>query len=253
MMEPELDSDLGNRYLSKVKRVLKDGGMFMCLTLAEAHVLGLLFFKFRHGWSINLEAIPQEPSKKPSFTTFMLIAKKESSLELQQVISSVHSSTGLYGDQVRGLFEALETENKLRTAHLNGSDVLLCSPEDLRLGAKEDLSQLKPGRRIELTLGEPGCSRFLYKAVLLDAQPQADSSIILCVVFLVPKRIAHKPIFSSKGGQWELSEGSKAPRFIVVLLDSSHDSASTDDIKEDLYPLVEQLKLKKNHFLTSIQ
>lgn len=30
----------------------------------------------------------------------MLIAKKESLLELQQVSSSIHSSTGLYGDQV---------------------------------------------------------------------------------------------------------------------------------------------------------
>lgn len=80
LMEPELGTDLGNRYLSEVsfifffnsqfmisrslinlitdhsqfteclfciqvKRVLKDGGKFICLTLAEAHVLGIAILK----------------------------------------------------------------------------------------------------------------------------------------------------------------------------------------------------------------
>lgn len=245
LMEPELGSDLGNRYLSEVKRVLNDGGKFICLTLAEAHVLGLLFPKFRYGWSVSLEDIPQKASKKPSLTTFMLIAKKESSLGLQQVTSSIHSSTGLYGDQARGLFEALETENKLRTAHLNGSDILY-SLEDLRLGAKGDLSELRPGRRVQLTLGEPGCSQFLYKAVLLDAQQQSDSFLYHCGVFLVPKTRAHEWIFSSEEGQWTIVESSKAARLIMVLLDSSHANASTEDIQKDLSPLVKQLEPGKN-------
>ncbi|KAL8125775.1 hypothetical protein AgCh_013161 [Apium graveolens] len=209
LMEPELGSDLGNRYLSEVNRVLKDGGKFICLTLAEANVLGLLFPKFRYGWNMSLQAIPQKPSKKPSLTTFMLIAKKESSLGLQQVTSSIHSSTGLYGDQARGLFEALEAENKLRTAYVNG------------------------------------CSQFLYKAVL-DAQQQSDPFLYHCGVFLVPKTRAHEWIFSSEEGQWTIIESSKAARLIIVLLDSSHASASTEDIQKDLSPLVKQLELGKN-------
>ncbi|XLS98358.1 hypothetical protein HN51_041093 [Arachis hypogaea] len=40
LMEPELGPKLGNQYLSEVKRVLKPGGKFLCLTLAESHVLG---------------------------------------------------------------------------------------------------------------------------------------------------------------------------------------------------------------------
>ncbi|KAL8106172.1 hypothetical protein AgCh_029834 [Apium graveolens] len=194
---------------------------------------------------MSLQAIPQKPSKKPSLTTFMLIAKKESSLGLQQVTSSIHSATGSYGDQVRGLFEALEAENKLRTAYLNGSDILY-SLEDLRLGAKGDLSELKPGRRVQLTLGEPGCSQFLYKAVLLDAQQQSDPFLYHCGVFLVPKTRAHEWIFSSEEGQWTIIESSKAARLIIVLLDSSHASASTEDIQKDLSPLVKQLEPGKN-------
>lgn len=40
LMEPKLGPTLGNQYLSEVKRVLKPGGKFVCLTLAESHVLG---------------------------------------------------------------------------------------------------------------------------------------------------------------------------------------------------------------------
>lgn len=64
---------------------------------------------------------------------------------------------------------------------------MLYSLEDLCLGAKGDLSELRPGRRVQLTLGEPGRSQFLYKAVLLDAQKQSDSFLYHCGVFLVPK------------------------------------------------------------------
>ncbi|RZC09206.1 Methyltransferase-like protein 13 isoform B [Glycine soja] len=39
LMEPELGPKLGNQYLSEVKRVLKLGAKFVCLTLAESHVL----------------------------------------------------------------------------------------------------------------------------------------------------------------------------------------------------------------------
>ncbi|KAI9114997.1 hypothetical protein K1719_014010 [Acacia pycnantha] len=40
LMEPELGPKLGTQYLSEVKRVLKSGGKYVCLTLAESHVLG---------------------------------------------------------------------------------------------------------------------------------------------------------------------------------------------------------------------
>ncbi|KAI5349832.1 hypothetical protein L3X38_002721 [Prunus dulcis] len=49
LMEPELGPKLGTQYLSEVRRVLKSGGKFICLTLAESHVLALIFSKFRFG------------------------------------------------------------------------------------------------------------------------------------------------------------------------------------------------------------
>ncbi|KAA8548383.1 hypothetical protein F0562_000067 [Nyssa sinensis] len=251
LMEPELGSKLGNQYLSEVKRVLKSVGKFICLTLAESHVLGLLFPKFRYGWSMSLHAIPQKPSNKPSLQTFMVIAEKKSSTVLCQISSSFnHSSLDCFGDQARGLHEALDCENKIRTEYSNGSNILY-SLEDLQLGAKGNLAELSPGRRVLLTLGEQGGSQFCYRAVLLDAQQQDGPFMYNCGVFLVPKTRAREWLFSSEEGQWLVVDNSKAARLVMVLLDASH-NARMDEIPKDLSPLVKQLAPGKDKNGTQI-
>lgn len=49
------------------------------------------------------------------------------------------------------------------------------------------MAELSPGRRVQLTLGQQGTSRFSYKAILLDAQQQSGPFSYNCGVFLVPK------------------------------------------------------------------
>ncbi|XWS35164.1 hypothetical protein CRYUN_Cryun21dG0102300 [Craigia yunnanensis] len=241
LMEPELGPQLGNQYLSEVKRVLKSRGKFICLTLAESHVLGLLFPKFRFGWNVSLYAIPQKPSSKPDLQTFMVVAEKESSNELHQIMSSFsHFSVGCNPHQASGLHEALESENRIRGEYLSGSDILY-SLEDLQLGAKGDLTKLSPGRRVQLTLGEQGVSRFCYKAVLLDAKQQSGAFSFHCGIFIVPKTRAHEWLFSSEEGQWQVVESSKAARLIMVLLETIHANADMEDIQKDLSPLVKPL------------
>ncbi|KAM7488891.1 hypothetical protein LguiB_026375 [Lonicera macranthoides] len=254
LMEPELGPKLGSQYLSEAKRVLKSGGKFICLTLAEAHFLGLLFPKFCDGWIVSLHAIPQKPSKKPNLETFMVVAKKDSSIVMHQVSSSFTRSTiDCSGDQARGLFEALDIENRIRTEHASGSD-LLYSLEDLQLGAGGDLTELSPGRRLLLTLGEPGSSWFFNKAVLLDALQQSSSFLYSCGVFLVPKVIVHLHRIGlmsgssllKKANEQSLKAQRRAARLIMVLLDTSHSNASMDDIQKDLSPLVKHLAPGKN-------
>ncbi|KAL5542698.1 hypothetical protein UlMin_010408 [Ulmus minor] len=241
LMEPELGPDLGNKYLTEVKRVLVSGGKFICLTLSESHVLDLLFARFRLGWKMSIHAIPQKPSSKPSLQTFMVVAEKEISTSLHEITSSFNnSSLDCNRDQVHGLFEALEHENQIRREHSSGSDVL-CSLEDLQLEAKQDLKKLSQGRRLQLTMGGKGVSRFSYRAVVLDALQQSGSFTYHCGVFIVPKTRAREWLFSSEEGQWTVVESSGAARLIMVLLDSSHTNASMDDIQKDLSPLVKPL------------
>ncbi|XP_038720807.1 eEF1A lysine and N-terminal methyltransferase isoform X2 [Tripterygium wilfordii] len=240
-MEPEHGSELGNRYLSEVKRVLKSGGKFVCLTLAESHVLDLFFPKFRFGWKVAIHAIPQKPSNRPGLQTFMVVAEKENSTVLHQITLSFNqSSINCSGDQAICLYEAIDKENQIRKEYAGGSDVLY-SLEDLQLGAEGDLTTLNPGRRCQLTLGVQGGSRFCYKALLLDAKQQMGPFSYNFGVFIVPKTRAHEWLFSSEEGQWMVVESSKAARLIMVVLDTSHTNASMDDIQKDLSPLVKSL------------
>lgn len=242
LMEPELGPRLGDQYLSEVKRLLRDGGKFVCLTLAESHVLGLFFPKFRCGWRMSIHAIPQKSTERSGLLTFMVIAEKDNSTSFSQISSSIDQSLiAKNGNQARGLYEVLESENKIRSKYSSGSDVLY-SLEDLKIGAKGNLAELNPGRRIQLTLGEPGGSRFTYKAVLLDASHSSGPFSYHCGVFLVPKTRAHEWLYSSEEGQWVIVDNSKAARLIMILLDSSHSDASMDDIQRDLSPLVKQLE-----------
>ncbi|XP_050372239.1 uncharacterized protein LOC126790137 [Argentina anserina] len=239
LMEPELGPKLGDQYLAEVGRVLKTGGKFICLTLAESHVLALLFPKFRFGWKISVHAIPHKPSSKPSLQAFMVVAVKEMSTELQEITSLFNkSSLACRGSQGRELLEAVENENQIRREYSSASDIQY-SLEDIKFGAKGDLTKLRPGRRFQLTLR--GGSNFSCRAVVLDAKEISDTFVYHCGVFIVPKTRAHEWLFSSEEGQWMVVESSKAARLVMVLLDASHVSASMDDIQKDLSPLVKQL------------
>ncbi|CAA7045546.1 unnamed protein product [Microthlaspi erraticum] len=242
LMEPEVGTKLGNQYLSEAKRVLKPGGKFVCLTLAESHVLALLFSRFRFGWKMTVQSISQ---KRSNLKTYMVVAEKEKSIVLHEISSSFDLlSIGGNDKQASGMCEALESENKIRRDCNNGTD-LLYTHEELKLGIKGDLAELSGGRRIKFTLGCQG-SNFSYRAVLLDAQKQTEPFVYYCGVFLVPKTRAHEWLFCSEEGQWQVVESSQAARLIMVFLDNSHSGASMEDIQNDLSPMVAQLAPKND-------
>ncbi|KAJ3697307.1 hypothetical protein LUZ61_001012 [Rhynchospora tenuis] len=245
LMEPEVGTTLGSKYLKEVKRVLKDGGKFICLTLAESHVLGLLLPEFRFGWEMTIQAIPNKPSSKSNFETFMVVMVKgksaaSTSIKLLLDDSSLSFST----KQVNSVVNAVEKENSIRDHYSSGEDVLF-SLKDLQLGAKGELKELIPGRRFQLILGEEGSSLYCYKAVLLDAKMQSEPFAYHCAVLIVPKIRADEWLFSSEEGQWIVVENSKAARLIMVFLDSRHMHADMKVIQTDLSPLVVHLAPEK--------
>lgn len=242
LMEPELGPTLGNQYLSEVKRVLKPGGKFVCLTLAESHVLDILFSKFRLGWKMSVDAIPMKSSGKPNLQTFMVVVEKELSTAVHQITSLLqNASLHCNSEQASGLREALQNENQVREKLSSSSDKLH-SMENLQV----ELIKISQGRRVQLTLGGQGCSVFSYRAAVFDAEEQSDPFTYHCGVFIVPKIRAREWLFFSEEGQWMVVRSSKAARLIMVFLDTSHTNASMDEIQKDLSPLVKQLEPKEN-------
>ncbi|WJX53121.1 hypothetical protein P8452_39152 [Trifolium repens] len=242
LMEPELGPDLGNQYLSEVKRVLKPGGKFVCLTLAESHVLDILFSKFRLGWKMSVDAIPLNSSSKPNLQTFMVVVEKELSTTVHQITLLLrNASLNCNSEQASGLCKALRTENQVREKLSSSSDTLYAMEE-----LQEELTKISQGRRLQLTLGGQACSVFSYRAVVLDAEEQSDPFTYHCGVFIVPKIRACEWLFFSEEGQWMVVRSSKAARLIMVFLDTGHTNASMDEIQKDLSPLVKQLEPKEN-------
>ncbi|KAL8026597.1 hypothetical protein ABFX02_14G038600 [Erythranthe guttata] len=226
LMEPELGSRLGNQYLSEVKRLLKAGGKFICLTLAESHVLGLLFSKFRFGWKMSLYTIAKEPSSRNiKLQTFMVVVEKDISTSVSEISSFMDEySVESHGNQARELYEALERERKVRSEYSNGGDILY-SLEDLTLGAKGNLKELEPD------LGQ-------------DSDDDKEPISYQFAAFIVPKMRVDDWLFSSEEGQWLIVATSKAARLVMILLDSSNSNFSMQDIQTDLSPLVMQLAPK---------
>ncbi|KAL1561592.1 eEF1A lysine and N-terminal methyltransferase-like [Salvia divinorum] len=244
LMEPKLGSGLGILYLSEVKRVLEIGGKFICLTLAESHVLDLLFHEFRFGWKMSLHAISQGPpyGTTPELQTFVVVAEKDSSPTLVSDLSLFLGGYSIerHGNQARKLYEMLEKERHTRTKYSNNSDMSY-TIEDLRLGAKGNISMLQPGRRIKLVLGEPGVSNFFYNCMLLDAKPDSGQFVYHYGVFIVPQLRAHDWLYTSEEGQWLIVVSAKAARLCMVFLDSSNSVFPMQSIQSDLSPLVKQL------------
>ncbi|KAI4372825.1 hypothetical protein MLD38_011009 [Melastoma candidum] len=240
LMEPEHGRKLGNKYLSEVKRILKPSGRFICLTLAEAHVLGLLFSNLRFGWKMDVHVILIKSANNHGFCTFMVVAVKENSNFLQEITTSFNlSSLNCDEKQLSGLQEELELENKIRDEY-SSSPNLLHTLKDLKLSATDGLDELIPGRRVQLILYDQD-SRFSYKAVLFDSREQSTSFIRHCGIMLVPKTRVHGWLYSSEEGQWTVVESAKSARLIMVFLDGSHIKASMEEIQKDLSPLVRQL------------
>ncbi|CAL5017436.1 unnamed protein product [Urochloa decumbens] len=242
LMEPGAGAKLGTKYLNEAKRVLKSGGKFVCLTLAESHVLALLLSEFRFGWETSIQAIASESSKKSSFQTFMVVLVKGKMGVVQTIKSSLDQSAEYCNmKQANAVIRALGNENIIRESYSSGVDVLL-SLRDLQLGAIGNLKVIVPGRRRQFILGEQETSLYCYKAVLLDAKKRTETFVYHCGVFIVPKARAQEWLFASEEGQWHVVESAKAARLVMVFLDSRHVNIDMDIIKKDLSPLVKDLE-----------
>ncbi|KAG0456449.1 hypothetical protein HPP92_024237 [Vanilla planifolia] len=246
LMEPNIGLELGNKYLNQVKRVIKSGGKYLCLTLGESHVLGLLFSLFRFGWRTSVHSVPQKPDNKSTFQTFMLVFIKEHVGMMSLIESSFFQSTKPRDtEQAQSLVNAIKSENQIREEYYSNFDSIH-SLKDLELGAQGNIQELKAGRRCRVILGGHGESHYSYRAILLDAHHKVGSFTYTYGVFIVPKIRAHEWLFASEEGQWQIVETSKAARLVMVFLDSSHSHVKIEAIQKDLSPLVKSLAPTKD-------
>ncbi|KAL9174494.1 hypothetical protein ABFS82_02G055800 [Erythranthe guttata] len=238
LMEHKIDPRFGTLYLSEVKRLLKAGGKYICLTSAESRVLGLLLSKFRFGWKVDLHSVAQDPS---SGITFVLVAEKYIISHVSQIKSFVDEySVESHGNQVQEVFEALEKENTVRAEYSNGTGKWY-SIEELKLGVKGNIRVLEPLRSVCVFLGGTGSSRFFYNSVLFDAIPKEEPFTDQFRVLFFQNMLSFQDVFVSRNGPWGLVRGSNAARVLMVGLDASHSNLSLADVVRDITDFVKEL------------
>ncbi|KAL8051812.1 hypothetical protein ABFX02_06G172700 [Erythranthe guttata] len=244
-----MDSEHGPRsglstYISEVKTMLKAGGRFICLTLAEPLVRDLLFSKFRFGWKINLYTISDEAS--PGTTTqqtFMFVAEKSLFTVVSRIVPFMDASfmeSQDKDDQVDKLLEALKRENTVREEYSKSTDKWY-SLEELEQGVKGNIEEIESGRVIKLFIGETGVSRFFYTCVLLDAPPETGPFSEQFHVLYLQKSQASQKILASESRQRLVLQSFKAARLLIIVLDSSYSIVRGDDVGKDTSPFLLQL------------
>ncbi|KAH9530898.1 hypothetical protein CY35_19G007900 [Sphagnum magellanicum] len=236
--EPEEPLTAAKSLLSEVKRVLRPGGRYVCVTLAQKHVIGVLLETLRQGWEICLHQV-SEASRDPSspLQPFLVVAIKTNSADIPLV-------TLLTGDvphanvmQIQALVDVVDEENKLRSEARSAGYKTSLKPDEKEVESKlQDIyEQLHPGRRNTVVLGGH------YPAVVMDAKPHSAAPTYRSAVFLVPKGRAHEWLFSSEEGQWQVLESAQAGRLILVMLDTHQYPGSLSAVQDELSPLVKQL------------
>ncbi|KAL7098955.1 hypothetical protein ACP275_09G051600 [Erythranthe tilingii] len=238
LMDPGFGQKYPNLYITKVKQLLKVGGKYICLTLGDSKMLGLLFQKFRFGWKMNFHAIDPEPSSKNhGQQTFMVIVEKDGSTVVYQ-ISPLLDLRKYHVGQVHELVGILRREKGCRSVLMRSLDIFYPLQDVLAAG---NLTELQPGRRLKLFLGEYGISILLFKSILLDAQRDSGPFSHQFLVLIVPKVRTLQWILSSEEGQWVFVKEFKVARLAIILLDTPHSCFTIEVIQHDLTPLVKHL------------
>lgn len=189
------------------------------MPFCSCQYLELLLSRFREGWKINLYQVPQVGKSPSSLVPFLVVGRKEGSKKMHTVTANIEDSglpripdkqvfccgvvhescespmhswiaasgqvtvylrrNYLFVCQGRPLLEVIDKENKFRKL---GSRIF--GPDHV---SEDIFKALHPGRRLMLTLGGEGLSKFFYKTWVLDAKVESSKPAHGCAVFLVPK------------------------------------------------------------------
>eukprot|EP00850_Spirogloea_muscicola_P011442 SM000071S21066 [mRNA] locus=s71:264129:269803:+ [translate_table: standard] len=255
MGEPgEEATAVGQRFLTEVARLTKpNGGRYICITLAQEHILELLLANFRSQWEVSIHRIPPSArSVRSSLRPFLIVAKSTHNPQGEQVspVAVTFSHAVFEGSddfQMTSLLSVVNTENERRRRNLEAH--LIISPEEAAPCSRDvhgctrepvdngvDLDSIEPGRRVVRTLfgGK-------YTAFVMDSKKEFPQSTTNCGVFLIPQGREHEYIFNRENGHWQIVESARAARLIIVQLNRGYKFVSNAAVQTELSPEVIKL------------
>ncbi|CAL8464325.1 g3860 [Coccomyxa elongata] len=272
--------DAGGRLLSEVARLLclEKGATYICVTLAQTHVLKKLLSAFQSGWSIKLHQLPPSPDMAGSpLQPVLAVVRRcheqqdgglESFASLPVELDFAEDPSCCNAEQLHDIIQVVADENAARSLgqqqdmedifarlHPGARIVLPCLPIPER--HKADLSQEashngghadSEGQASYFPAGcqedsaPLGNSKARFSAVVLDNQHEAlERAVHECCVFIVPQGREHEWLFATAEGHWAVAADCMSKRVILVVLNRGHAFKGTAAVNKELSPLVKDL------------
>eukprot|EP00026_Physarum_polycephalum_P003144 Phypoly_transcript_03153.p1 GENE.Phypoly_transcript_03153~~Phypoly_transcript_03153.p1 ORF type:complete len:779 (+),score=240.35 Phypoly_transcript_03153:50-2338(+) len=210
--------DDAQRMFKEIARVLRPGGRYVCVTLAQEHVLSkLLAFFGAIAWKLRIVRLAATP-ESPLCPFFVVATSVKEGGEQVEIVDEKHTRTL----PISKVPEAVQEVQWMDSV-------------------KQRVKHISKGRMVSLELwDEKGGSTPRYSLTIVDNKaaniPQTQSK---CAVFVVPIGREHEWLFSNEEGQFQLAESAGFQRLIIVALNRTHKyEGGLQRIQDELSPKV---------------
>ena len=210
------------KIFDEISRVLKVGGRYVCISLAQQHILNKLlgyFSKLR--WFIRVHKV-ETPSNASPLPVFAFVFTKTrqtpgTSIAMPKILEIVTDSSEQIG--------RLDNVEKLQQSIHAVQEYALI---------KKHLESLHPGEVFQIDLwSAESLLDARYTLTVVDQKP-SKSLRGKFAIFIVPQGREHEWMFSVEEGQKQLAVSAGFERLVIVSLSRAHSYENIENIKEEL-------------------
>uniref|UniRef100_A0A8C1PVM6 eEF1A lysine and N-terminal methyltransferase n=1 Tax=Cyprinus carpio TaxID=7962 RepID=A0A8C1PVM6_CYPCA len=229
-MASEEDGALAGRMLAEVGRVLAVGGRYVCITLAQEHVIKLAVQHFAQGWAVRIHCLSGQQNKESdssfALPVFVLVCTK------------------FRQEPPFAVLELCQGED--------GAPVRLASVAELLSAVKERqaynlmLHKLRGGTDADstpsLTLCHAATGRPRYTLTVQDSLPSAKlPRSNHFAIFIVPQGRESDWLYGSAEGRTQLASSAKFRRLVIVAMHRDQEYEDMQAVQSELSPMVMEL------------
>ncbi|XP_028174754.1 eEF1A lysine and N-terminal methyltransferase homolog isoform X3 [Ostrinia furnacalis] len=211
-----------DKYFSEIKRVLKIGGRFVCISLLQSHILKKLLDTFcDKSWMFRVVRCHEAEEKNAengdgtTLPVFVVVATKFKAMP--QLILEVC----LAGDKMQRVASPDELFGYIKSAQ----DTAFVTNGLAKTSLDED-------NEVSLDLMQPGEDSPRYTLYIVDQKK--SQAINKYAVFIVPQGRESEWLFGTPAGRRQLQDSARFGRLVVAVLRRGHHFESLDAVKEEL-------------------
>ena len=235
----------GRQLCKEVGRVLKPQGVYICVTLAQTHVLRCLLSSMIMGWEVTVQLLhPKQPASLPAF---VIVAKKLAAAATPSSFFTMEPRVGLIEvphaasaaseqrQEHRGIAQMLQAVQDIQWYYYVGKRLSRVTPGlylnlDLYLGSSSSGEESKDS-------GSNAALEPRYKVQIIDLRSQKSAAVVL-----VPAGWEASWRFSTEEGLKRLGEDVPGVgRLIAVAFGRGHSFGSVQSVQGELSPSIRGL------------